>query len=1288
MSTLKVSAHDGQRALYPDLDGRACAEYTVFNSSESSVSGFLEIVPEDGASSEWFHVNDSRHRDFRDKESQQVVVDIAIPSDAPASSYGFFVVACNEDDPDEDFSESTSVRIHWNPCFTKRVNRAVIALLSLVLVLAISAISGVAYLIASREILPQETLQAANDAAAAGHWDEYWGYWTEEGRDELLVRTAGMLESSDQHQDLKAWMRGYGIRPDDVRDVSQHSLAGDSSIVETARLLKRRIQDSGRKEVDFFVGATHWLEDVRESDSIETHTGAQFRKEFQFETTLEKDIDDDLAQHVSIWDGKQSSRATGSRAVSNGNSANDDSPLRIMFHKSGRRWLLHDIYPEEITRRTTWELLRGRNEPSEHSVTRVEAIKRPVTSQGEPEYDERVRVFVKNTDTPDEVKPDENQNVKDALFRQAPDSLSIRLDDSTHTVTMAPPFLILDNAKTEDVQVLKETGASVTVGTFVYQKWSDVKAILERDPFHRKIIFWRNNRIVDPLEIREHDHVSAILRGPDPSTVSGNYDSDVVDAAKADLLASKHRYEESLKKRDSALAATEENPTDNDLRVSAEEALRKVGEDRRAIVQSGDQLDAAFSSARVSAAVSALSIAKESLKKATAALKKAESATDSSVGDLEKKTALTKARTDVDDAESAFASSEQELNAARAAKAVIDAATHLDDAKNRLNSARADAQQKIDQASADASASDTVAAAIIQLAAAKKALAEAARQAGSYVAQNRPGPSARLLNHRTELQLFTHEFSDDPIASTEEFLIITLIRTDPLDLQNDPVMDQLGDDLNRAITLATQPTTNAQNADNSSVTGTLTGDSPTLRPTDPTATLTSDPELTQASNPAGLQSDGTQQISQFAKQQGGAETAIRRIMDRKGFDYFIDYMYNTDGRWFDWGWVFQNGRKRLRITLNRFGYEFQAAQKADLWGVRSLAFRRETDGLRMAIGDSTGNIMLDSRLQLDVSQNTWDWNGAREQLASLKSKMDKSLKTVGLSGGTADFNLARRRGPIDWSGTSTVMPFNKFEFALSDERSAAERAFGSVAISSDGQWLSGGDSRGRLRIWRRRGDGQWNLTQESRLGEFLRSFYPQIRLQMRSVAFSSDASRIAVAVTVLFQKKEGQEEQLPESGYILVLRRYSETLPYYLVPRLEVTGTAPLSVAFQRDSASEYLAAGLANGQVDLWKWNGSGYGLAGRLSIDGNSSPVLSVAFGSDDNNQGDWLATGHVDGRVHIMERQGGAWSPLRSFRSYRRNNQAIQSVAFSPHGAVLAGATYEGIRLWQLRDLDVEK
>lgn len=1242
MKELQVCIPNEQRALYLDTDGWASVFATVYNPLGRLAAGSIEILPELGAADDWFQIVAPRHREFRGNEAQQVEVIVSVPPDIPAGQYGFRLVAISEDNPDEEFSESESVTLHWNPLLVRRINAAVVSILSLVAIVGILAISGVIYMVANREVRPQETLRTANSAAAAGEWDEYWECWTDEGRDELLVRVAGLLAESlnkkEQENSLRGWIRSYGVAPQDLHGVGRHSMAGDTSIMATAELLKQRFKEVDRTEKQFFVGAARWLEDARESDSVDSHTRDEFRSEFQYELDEAVEIDDSLAQQVGLWNGRQNAASANQTA--------EHSAVRVMFHKTGRHWLVHDIYPEELTRRTVWELLHGRNEPAEHDIVKIETTRRPASRPGEHEFEEDVDLHVETE--PDKAADGHSHDAESTTSRQS--AQFVRSGDNTlvlqrskheQSVKIATPFLELgesvsssDNRETADGEVFIQSGATLTVGTFQYREWNDVAAILKRDPFRHRILLLHGDKVFGTGEIdREtgrgtYIHAVSLVTFPTAEPDVAN-----VPRTSADLEFAEENLE--LMKRQFAHSHTEYSVAGKQSQTGSPNKIQKALTKAKSaalqwhVVRAKDVMDAARNSRQE---------AEENAKK--------------NPDDALVEAVLQKAKKDVKLKEEAH-------NRAAALLKTLDGSSGNEEAAS-FNEAPAEASSS-SQFSPDTGQPGV----------------EASRVAFEILGFT--GEDSQPLDSATELELYDHDAAESDSAETSTFMIIHLDAKDPLDLQTGgksiKPISKFERDLAREIQLVVESVISPDDAlagAGSAEAGAASGTarSQTARGASPTPT-----DVTE------LQSTKGQTRS------ANAEAAIRRKLDRRGFDYFINYMYKPNGRWFDWGWEFRNGRRRLRITLNRFGWEFRPGESSEMWGARSVAFRQDTEAVRVAVGDDKGNILLNSKVRFDLPQNTWRWSGTKQELASLRAGLDASLEKVGLAG-TGNFQLTPR--PVVYSGTSTVMPYNKLEFALSDQRSAAERAFGSVAISPDGEWLAGGDSRGRLRIWRRGGGGQWNLAQESRLGEFLKSFYPQIRLQMRSVAFSADNSRIAVAVTVMFQaEKEGEDETLPSMGYVMVLHRYSKALPYFLVPRLEVQGTAPLSVAFSRDPNSSYLAAGLANGKTRRWRWNQSSFTYGSTQDIDLMSidtSPVLSLAFGPPDKS--DWLAVGQASGTLRLGRcPTSGTWQEFFARRSARGDEEAVRGIAFSPRGALLVGVSDSGLRMWHLDDLKIE-
>jgi hypothetical protein len=79
-------------------------------------------------------------------------------------------------------------------------------------------------------------------------------------------------------------------------------------------------------------------------------------------------------------------------------------------------------------------------------------------------------------------------------------------------------------------------------------------------------------------------------------------------------------------------------------------------------------------------------------------------------------------------------------------------------------------------------------------------------------------------------------------------------------------------------------------------------------------------------------------------------------------------------------------------------------------------------------------------------------------------------------------------------------------------------------------------------------------------------------------------------------------------------------------------------------------------------------------------------LAFGSGDRT--DWLAVGQASGTLRLGTWNAGKWEMILAKPSAGQDEGALHAVAFSPQGAILAGLSESGVRLWQLKDLSVER
>ncbi len=89
-------------ASIPMEDGRrGQATFSVVNVSGRALRGRASVVPRDGARPEWFAISGRVEREFPPSGLEQYEVEIAVPPEAPAGTYGFRLDMLGADDPDE-----------------------------------------------------------------------------------------------------------------------------------------------------------------------------------------------------------------------------------------------------------------------------------------------------------------------------------------------------------------------------------------------------------------------------------------------------------------------------------------------------------------------------------------------------------------------------------------------------------------------------------------------------------------------------------------------------------------------------------------------------------------------------------------------------------------------------------------------------------------------------------------------------------------------------------------------------------------------------------------------------------------------------------------------------------------------------------------------------------------------------------------------------------------------------------------------------------------------------------
>jgi hypothetical protein len=143
-ATLTVSSLAETHSLALDASGKGEATYILTNSSPKPVQGRAIVVPQDPARRDWFRIVGNRERSFRGGEAQQFKIEVAVPPEAPAGTYGFRLDAVNVANPDEDFSEGQTLSFAWQPAPVpkpppkpKWIIPAIIAGCALVLVLGL-----------------------------------------------------------------------------------------------------------------------------------------------------------------------------------------------------------------------------------------------------------------------------------------------------------------------------------------------------------------------------------------------------------------------------------------------------------------------------------------------------------------------------------------------------------------------------------------------------------------------------------------------------------------------------------------------------------------------------------------------------------------------------------------------------------------------------------------------------------------------------------------------------------------------------------------------------------------------------------------------------------------------------------------------------------------------------------------------------------------------------------------------------------------------------------------------